>query len=82
MYANTVGQEHKEEVNKIIEEEYWINPNDVSAYQLLIDGECEDIFDREENLIKADKIDEVSRTLNQQFDDLLKLEYAKNEFDS
>lgn len=82
MYAYQVGQEHTEETNNIIEKKYWINPEDVSAYMLLPNGNCEDIFDREENLIKADKIDEVSRILNQQFENLLTLEYVKNESDT
>lgn len=77
MYAYQVGQEHTKETNNIIEKKYWINPDDISAYMLLPNGECEDIFDTEEKLIKADKIDEVSRILNQQFEALLTLEYAK-----
>jgi hypothetical protein len=49
---------------------------------MLSNGECEDIFDREEGLIKAEKIDDVSRILNEQFDALLNIEYSKNEFDT
>lgn len=77
MYAYQVGQKNKEEANKIIEEKYWVNPNDVSAYQLLIDGTCRDILDREESMIEADKIDEVSRIINQQFDNLMNIEFEK-----
>lgn len=82
MYAHNVGKEYSDEANKIIPNKYWLNPENVSAYMMLPDGSCEDIFNREENLIKADKIDEVSRILNTQFEDLLTLEYAKNESDS
>ena len=56
-----VGQLNPDKANKIIEKKYWINPDDVSAYMMLPNGECEDIFDREESLIKAEKIDNVSR---------------------
>jgi predicted ATPase len=77
MYAYQVGQTNSEEASKIIDDNYWLNPNDVSAYMMLVNGECEDIMDREEGMIKAEKIDEVSRKLNQQFDDLLTLEYSK-----
>ncbi len=74
MYAHEVGKIHADEVEKVIERKYWLNPNDVSGYELKTDGTCEDIFDREENLIGAEKIDEISNTLNEQFDTLLNIE--------
>jgi predicted ATPase len=74
MYAYKVGQSHADEVDKIIEKKYWLNPDDVSVYMMLANGECEDIFDREEGMIKAEKIDEVSRKLNSQFDLLQDIE--------
>ena len=74
MYAYKVGQKESEETNKLIDKKYWINPDDVSAYMLLTDGTCEDILDREENLIRAEKIDSVSGFLNEQFDALLNIE--------
>jgi len=77
MYAYQVGQHHEQETNAIIEKKYWVNPGDVSAYMLLTDGTCEDILDKEENLIKAEKIDEVSGFLNEQFDALLNIELVQ-----
>lgn len=74
MYAYSVGQKETEETNKIIDKKYWINPDDVSAYMLLTDGTCEDIVDREEGLIKAEKIDSVINILNEEFNALLNLE--------
>lgn len=76
MYAHEVGKKYPSEVDKkeLIEKKYWLNPNDVSAYELKTDGTCEDIFNREENLIGAEKIDEISNTLNEQFDALLNIE--------
>ncbi|MEP7251096.1 MAG: AAA family ATPase [Ginsengibacter sp.] len=73
MYAYQVGEKYQLQANEIINKKYWINPDDVSAY-MLQDGICEDIFDREENLIKAEKIDGVSGFLNEQFDALLNIE--------
>ena len=73
MYAYEVGQKDSSGTKNILEEKYWLNPEDVSAY-LLKDGICEDIFDREEKLIKAEKIDAISGFLNEQFDDLLHLD--------
>lgn len=73
MYAYEVSLKDPAGTAKILEEKYWINPDDVAAY-LLKDGICEDIFDREEKLIKAEKIDDISGFLNEQFNDLLHLD--------
>lgn len=73
MYAFQVGQTQHEEANKIIERKYWLNPDDVSAYMMMPNGECENIIDKE-GLIKAEKIDQVSRKLNEEFDTLQNLE--------
>ena len=67
---------------QIIDKKYWINPDDVSAYMVLTDGTCEDILDREEGLIKAEKIDSVTNILNEQLSSLLNLQFSENEFDS
>jgi len=82
MYAYTIGQIHNNEADKIIEKKYWLNPDDVSVYMMLLNGECEDIFDREEGLIKAEKIDGVTNILNEQFSALLNLEFSANEFNA
>lgn len=81
MYAYKVGQLHNNEANEIVEKKYWLNPNDVSAY-MMINGTCEDIFDKEEGLIRAEKIDVISSILNQQFDDLLNIEFSKDELNT
>ena len=67
MYAYQVGQKHHQDVNKIINKKYWVNPNYVSAYQLLANGTCENIID-EDGLIMAEKIDVISREINKEFD--------------
>ncbi len=74
MYAFVVGQKEPVETGKIILKQYWINPDDVTSYMLLPDGTCENILNRKENLIKAEKIDGISSFLNEQFDALLNIE--------
>lgn len=81
IYAYEVGQKYPTGTKEILEDKYWMNPDDVAAY-LLKDGICEDIFDREEKLIKAEKIDAISGLLNEQFDDLLHLDLVQNESDT
>lgn len=82
IYAYKVGQNHAEEVKHIIDKKYWVNPDDVSVYMMLTNGERKDIFDREEGLIKAEKIDGVTNILNEQFSALLNLEFSANEFNA
>ena len=81
-YAYLIGQKDSLGVSKEIEEKYWLNPADVSVYMLKTDGGYEDIFDREEGMIKAEKIDGVSTQLNKTFDKLLNIEFKKNELDT
>ena len=73
MYAYQIGKDHKNEVEKIVESKYWINPSDISAYRLLPNGKCEKIIDSD-GLIQAEKIDDVSRSLNNEFDLLQNIE--------
>lgn len=82
LYAYKTGQEHKHEVNKVIQEKYWLNPEDVSVYMMMPDGTCEDIVDREEDLIKAEKIDTISQKINEDFNALMEIEFTKNEFNT
>lgn len=79
MYAYKVGQMEKDKVNKVIDSKYWINPDDVRAYLLKSDGMCENILDDGElKLIDAGKIDEVSRSINADFDKMAHIEFDKD----
>lgn len=77
LFAYQVGKKNKMKTEMVVEEKYWLSPEEVSAYRLLPDGYSEDIFDRTEGLIKAEKIDEVSGTLNDQFSQMLNIESEK-----
>lgn len=82
MYAYTVGQQNRKEVSEIIEEKYWLNPDDVRAYMLVYDdnvGGCiqKNILDEEGKLIDSVQIDQVSTTLNDEFNKLLAIELQK-----
>jgi energy-coupling factor transporter ATP-binding protein EcfA2 len=79
MQAYQTGKAAPEKADAIIPKQYWLNPDDVSAYMLLKDGTCKDILNREEYLIEADEIDSVSRKLNREFEDLLTIEYGVKE---
>jgi AAA15 family ATPase/GTPase len=76
MYAYEVGAKEPEMANRVINKKYWINPEDVGAYRLLSDGTAKKIISTTEDgtLIAAEEIDEVSRGLNREFDDLINIE--------
>ena len=57
-------------VEKIVNKESWLNPADLSVYQLK-DGFAFDIFDKELNLIGENIIDEASDEMNEEFEELL-----------
>ncbi|HRE63802.1 MAG TPA: hypothetical protein PKU77_08435, partial [Ferruginibacter sp.] len=76
VYAYKLGQNYSESVDKIIEKKYWLNPADISAYQLLPDGSFKDIL-AEDGLIMAEKIDSISGILNEQFDELLNIGFVR-----
>jgi predicted ATP-dependent endonuclease of OLD family len=77
MYAYEIGKINSEEVENKIPKKYWLNPNDVSVYQLLIGGTCENIMDEELKQIKVEKIDEISEVLSTQWHQLADLNFAK-----
>ena len=78
MYAYQVGQIHPEKISKEIDKKYWLNPDDVSAYMMKPDGSFENILD-EDGLIKAEKIDEVSKAINKEFNKIMDIELGVDE---
>lgn len=74
IYAYQVGKKRPAETEQIIDRKYWLDPTEVSAYMLKPDGTATDIFDREINQIDAGPIDQVSRSMNEAWDRLLKIE--------
>jgi energy-coupling factor transporter ATP-binding protein EcfA2 len=86
MYAYKLGNikdgTYKDQVSKIVEEKYWLNPDEVSVYYL--NGEeAINILDKTEALINKDYIDSVSEITNKEFDSLLAIEvqYENSEND-
>lgn len=77
IYAHEIGKLNKESVENLIDFKYWVNPDDVSVYQLLTNGTCESIMDEELKQIKVEKIDEISEILSKQWHELADLNFAK-----
>lgn len=77
LYASKVGENHADRVGKIVSRNLWLKIENVAAYQLK-GGVSESIIDEELGEIKAELIDEVSTVLNRQYDDLMALDYEKD----
>lgn len=77
MYAYQIAQRNPVQIEGVIEKKYWLNPDEVSAYMMNSNGTAENIIDDEVKQIKAEKIDEISRKLNKEFDEMLNIEYNK-----
>lgn len=73
IYAHQLGQSKEAEVSRIVSKDSWMNPDKVGAY-FVANGSVESIMDPEFRQIKAERIDEVSRKLNEEYDQLFDLE--------
>ncbi len=74
--ASIVGNKKPKETNKIIDKQYWIKPEFLNAIMLTEDGFCENIV-AEDGLIMAEKIDVVSSLINEEYDRMLDIHFAK-----
>lgn len=74
LYASELGKKKRDQVRKVIPMKYWVQFEDVGAW-FVKNGTVTSIMDKKLKQIKAEKIDEVSRRLNRDYDKLLDLEY-------
>lgn len=76
IYASECGVNNKSKTEKVITSNYWVNFNDVGVW-FVKNGNIECILDSDEKQIDANKIDEVSQLLNEEFDNLLNIQYSE-----
>ncbi len=82
MVAYKIGQKQKEKVKKVVEEKYWLNPDEVSAYCLIFDEKVEGVISKKlisKDLqeISIDYLDGISSEINSVWDELLKIEFEE-----
>jgi energy-coupling factor transporter ATP-binding protein EcfA2 len=75
IYAAKVGLKNPQETEKIVYKDLWLPTERVSAY-ILGNGTAESIIDEELGEIKAEMIDNVSKIINQEYDQLYDIEYG------
>jgi len=79
MLAKNTFDEHpdlKEEINKIVLEDKWIDYDDISVYEVRNDGKVYSIKNEEFKSIDVNAIDSVSDIISEEFDKLTELRYA------
>jgi hypothetical protein len=77
--AGVVGnssEEHRVAVNKIVDEKYWIRPEDFRAYKI-VDGKLDSIYNPETGDLDADYLDNISGEIAAEFSNLLEIQYGK-----
>ena len=79
MYAHKVGKDNPEKAGEIVNKHSWLAPERGNAYMLTAANGSERIIDDELGMIKAERIDEVSEQLNEEYNKLLNIEYGKEE---
>ncbi|GHV48118.1 hypothetical protein FACS1894181_03050 [Bacteroidia bacterium] len=72
LYASKIGAKHPEEANETIPSYCWIDYAKVGSYYIS-GGRLESLLEDDIKQIRAEKIDEISSVLNEQFDELLNL---------
>lgn len=75
LFAAKVAKQNNEsaaEVDKIINQDSWIDPDDFSAY-FINDGTAKSIVNRETGLIDENELDGISENLGEEFDLLMDL---------
>ena len=77
IYASKVGEVNSEAVSKVIPKDMWLSADDVSAYHVA-NGTATNIIDEDIQEIKAELIDEVSQSINEQYELLSNIEYSGN----
>jgi predicted ATPase len=70
LMAYKKGQKNPTEVEKIVNKACWLNPADLSVYELK-NGKAFDIFDKKTGLISDNIIDDASDEMNEEFEELL-----------
>lgn len=73
LYAYNVGSRQPEQVERVVNRHFWLNPNRLDAY-ILEDGKARSIFDAEMGLIESAEIDKASEIIVNTFNQLFDLE--------
>lgn len=72
LYADYISEDFEDKVSSIIPAEFWVDRNRFSAW-FVKNGGVENCIDQNIHLIQNEKLDEISKTINMDFDRLFDL---------
>ena len=78
LFADQVSKEWEQETTHIIPKQVWIQVERFTAL-FVKEGTADECMDHEINLIKNELIDEISKTINQDFDEMAELSFQAEE---
>lgn len=78
LYVNTLPAECSEKTREIISESFWLDYKKFASW-FVKDGMIEDCMDTEIHMIQNERIDEISKVINNDFDALLDLHNTNEE---
>jgi hypothetical protein len=78
IYAHQIAHQKnlQEEVEKIIDKNFWIDPKRVGVY-FVDKGQIENIFDAEAGLMEVERIDSASELIYDKYSQLSNLKWAE-----
>lgn len=74
LYAYTIPAKFSKQVNKVIPELLWLDDSRFNSW-FVKNGTVENCMDTEIHMIQNERIDEISKVINEEFDRLLNLQY-------
>jgi len=78
LYAYTIPEQYRKRAGEIIPISFWLNDKKFNSW-FVKNGTVENCIDQEIHMIQNEKIDEVSKVINNEFDKLLDLQNADRE---
>lgn len=73
LYVQTLSNRYNQEACKIISNYFWLDDKNFDAW-FVKEGTVENCMDREIHMIQNERIDEISKVINKEFDELLCLQ--------
>ena len=73
LYAHTIGKKHEKKIDNIIPMQLWLNYTSFNSW-FVKNGIIENCMDLEIHMIQNERIDEISKVINHDFDRMLELE--------
>lgn len=78
LYAHTIPERYAKRAGKIVPEAFWLNDKNLDSW-FVKNGMVENCMDQEIHMIQNERIDEISKVINNEFDRLLDLQSADEE---